>query len=145
MPLEDIFVDADEANYGPESGYTSSGADGSYQITGLPYGNYKVNASGWDFFGPAYVREYWEEELDWDNADVVTLSAASPDATGIDFTLDELGCISGHVFKADGSTVIDDAVISVEAEGSSYRSAEVSQTDGSYEICRLMPGTYKFI
>ena len=58
-----------------------------------------------------------------------------------------LARFSGHVFKADGVTVITDVLISVHAHGVSAGTSSLgtyaSQADGSYTISDLAPGTYK--
>ena len=43
--------------------------------------------------------------------------SAGQTKAGIDFNLEALGAIAGHVFKADGVSVITDAPISVFASG----------------------------
>jgi len=116
----------------------------------LALGSYKVFAQGDSTHcggDPTYVREYWLEKATWAEADIITLTSESPSATGITFTLAQGGSISGHVFKADGSTVITDVLISVHAHGVSPGASSlgtyVSQTDGSYTITGLAPGTYR--
>ena len=93
-----------------------------------------------------YVIEYYNDKHTWDLADTVDVSAGQT-TPGIDFNLEAGGAISGHVFKADGVSVITDVTISVHADGvssgSSSRGTWVSQTDGSYTISGLAPGTYK--
>ncbi len=57
------------------------------------------------------------------------------------------GSISGHVYKADGVTVISGEQISVHAsgasEGTTGNGTFVSQADGSYTIGGLAPGKYR--
>jgi protocatechuate 3,4-dioxygenase beta subunit len=116
----------------------------------LALGSYKVFAQGDSTHcggDPSYIREYWLEKATWAEADIITLTSESPSATGITFTLAQGGSISGHVFKADGSTVITDVLISVHAHGVSPGTSSlgtyVSQSDGSYTITGLAPGTYR--
>ena len=60
----------------------------------------------WDNFcdhSNNYVGEYWNKSPTPDGATPIILSLANRDVTGIDFTLDPAGTVSGHVYEADGS------------------------------------------
>ena len=116
-----ISVHASGSSAGTSSlGTYASQADGSYTIPGLAPGTYKVqgnnNRVGY------YISEYYNNKLSWDQADIVTVVAGQT-TTGIDFALEAGGSISGHVFKADGVSVITDAIITVGAEGVSSGSS----------------------
>ncbi len=79
---------------------------------------------------------------------LASVEAATAFKSGLSMpVLQTTGSISGHVYKADGMTVITDTVISVKATcinpGNCSYSTNVSQIDGSYTLDELTPGTYK--
>jgi hypothetical protein len=65
--------------------------NGQYVLNGLPYDSYRVYAFGpGDCSGGNYLAEFYPEKERQGDAEPVILSASSPDANGIDFTLDLL-------------------------------------------------------
>ncbi|MBK9123996.1 MAG: carboxypeptidase regulatory-like domain-containing protein [Chloroflexi bacterium] len=90
----------------------SSNSDGTYTIRGLPLNvPIYMSAGGprrWlGFCDDSYLMEWWQEEADFANADPITLTPGGGEhATGIDFTLDLGGSISGTIYEADGVTPI---------------------------------------
>ena len=149
-PLADIPVSLD----GPGHGWgTCTDTQGSYEfaIVPLDYG-YRVRAAppGARWCGDsstAYAQQYYQDASKWEDADILEVTQAMPNFSGIDFQLAQAGAISGHVHKADGTTVINDAQISIHAHGISSGSSSLgtyaSQTNGSYTISGLVPGSYK--
>ena len=66
-----------------------TGTDGSYTISGLPFGNYIVTApSGWVDGDNSWRSEWFNEKSDWEEADNVLLSSSNPNVNGINFILD---------------------------------------------------------
>ncbi len=140
-----ISVEADGASEGANgNGTYVSQADGSYTINGLAPGKYRILANSNRVVG--YVARYYNNRQSWDTADLIDVAAGQ--TTGnIDFALGPGGAISGHIFKGDGVTVINDWEISVHAhgltEGASSIGTNASQVDGGYTIGGLAPGLYK--
>ncbi|CAK8718500.1 hypothetical protein GCAAIG_07955 [Candidatus Electronema halotolerans] len=133
--------------YGPDYGSTSTGADGTYTISGLPSGDYKVEFNA--PFSSDLLDEWYNGKADYSSADAVTVTA--PDTkSGIDATLAKGGSITGTV--KDGSN--SDAPLSGayvyaylcdNASCDSYSSAgyDYTATDGTYTISGLPTGSYK--
>jgi Leucine-rich repeat (LRR) protein len=98
-----ISVHASGTSAGSSSrGTYVSQVDGSYTITGLAAGTYKVEANNnRDNF---YISKYYVDTYSWSLAELVTVTAGQTKGD-IDFTLAPAGKISGVVRKADGSPV----------------------------------------
>jgi len=102
---------------------------GEYTIAGLPADKeYRVFIWG----QPGWANEVYQETIWWDEATIV-----SPDATGIDFTLDPGGSISGVVTDEGGNPL---ANIGVDIMDGGYGAC--TDTDGNYTIAGLPFGTY---
>ncbi|HMZ08349.1 MAG TPA: S-layer homology domain-containing protein, partial [Anaerolineales bacterium] len=134
-PLENVYVLASGApNY---SFWYCTNALGEYTLSGLPFGvEFKVEASPtWVNCGiwGNYVEEFWPNSMDAEHADSVLLDAFNPDRTGINFTLDPGGVISGTVYKADGVTPIKNIAVSFASGDTDYGS-----------ICTAVNGQYAF-
>ncbi len=121
-------------------GHGTSGGDGSYVITGLISGNYKVQASA-----SGYLSEYYNNVYDSNSAAsiIIVVLNNTPD---INFTLDKGGSIWGHVYKSDGITPIANASVSVflvvSGQGTSVAGTGTG-VDGSFTITNLYSGSYK--
>ena len=96
-----------------------------YIITGLPAGEYKVEA-----FADGWAREYYWETWNWELATPIYVadSANKPD---INFTLEPGGSISGQVFKDDGVTPISGIVIILYGPGGQI---DTCTTGGNYNF-----------
>jgi hypothetical protein len=121
--------------------HATTAVDGSYIVTGLALGNYRVEADAPDYarryygYGEAYC---WPEALD--------VAVIPPNNTpGIDIRLDKAGSISGYVFEGDGNTPIPE--VKVCANLSPIRACHgfcvYSKADGSYTALNLPPTEYK--
>jgi len=86
--------------------HTRSDADGSYVVTGLSLGQYKVEVSA-----PGYATcRYYSNVYGWHNA--VNVTVTPPQTTsGIDVRLEPGGSISGHIYASDGVTPVQTEVI----------------------------------
>ena len=109
-PIAGANVHADDFDDGHWGRGANTQADGSYTITGLPSGDYRVRANAENYF-----EEYYQETSHWEWADRVSVTAPG-DASGINFTLEQGNAtIRGHVRYQDGSPVAD-----VQVEGSRW-------------------------
>jgi hypothetical protein len=109
-------------------------ADGSYTITRLSPGDYRVKASA-----PGYLSQFYNGAASVYEAIPVSVALAT-DTAGIDFSLDAGGGISGHVYQPDGKTPLADASVGVSQGGiSTVRTA----SDGSYILGGLISGSYQ--
>jgi large repetitive protein len=128
-PIEGaIVVAVDPAN--PEASHSSSitNPNGDYTVAHLAGGTYMicVSASG-------YVS---------DSEMGVTVTAGQM-SSGHDFVLGTSGgTISGTVYRADGQTPIEDAMVQCSSEGKSFGYV-MSGSNGSYSLAMLQAGTYQ--
>ncbi|MFN8564795.1 MAG: hypothetical protein U0703_24950 [Anaerolineae bacterium] len=135
-PLANVNVDTDFFGYGFGA---CTAADGSFTISRLPLNtNFKISAGGNIGCGNpgSYVREFWQETPDWNLAAMLSLPDGSPNLSGIDFTLELGGSISGHVYKTDGTTPVTGNVW-IDANNYAtglYSSGAQVNPDGSYII-----------
>ena len=132
----DVWADSYECCGGGEGTRTAPG--GTFTITGLAPGDYRVVAQG-----EGYAREFYEETSDFDLANRVTATAGT-DTSGIDFTLVIGAAISGIVYEADGITPLGDADVWADSYeccggGEGTRTAP----GGTFTITGLAPGDYR--
>ena len=124
--------------------HTESGADGSFTIEGLAPGNYEVQTQA-----EGFVREFYPGTTDENAATAVTVTAGG-NATGINFTLDVGGSISGTVYQADGTTPIGGAFVIAQTFSATWppfgpsREA-TTNSDGTYTIIGLAPGDHRLV
>jgi hypothetical protein len=97
LPIANIQVSANsyDENYG-FGGKTE--ANGTYVIRGVAAGLYRVMV--WAE-GTIYASKYYNNEINWDNATPVSVSAGQQ-TTGIDFSIDLGASISGVVKNSSG-------------------------------------------
>ena len=121
--------------------YAYTDGSGNYTIQGLPYGDY-IAAPEVKTYQPAeqdYMRIYYNEKARY-NADVITLSAGSPDATGINFQMVIGGKITGQVSPASA-----DAYVVVLSSAGERVEEDSTNSSGNYEIKGLPGGTFKVL
>ena len=131
----DVWV---EAYDGGEGSGSRTASDGTYTITGLPAGDYRVEASSRD---QGFAAEYYQETSDFQSATRVTVSTGAT-ATGVDFTLSAGGTISGTVTRESGGTAISGADVSAHSDTGGWGHATTA-TDGTYSITGLPSGSYR--
>ncbi len=105
---------------------TQSGADGNYQLTGLPDGTYAVTAGGGAF------------DTDTSGSESIL---DSDDVGGVNFALAPAATLQGQVTSAADGTPVDEAtVLLVNNTGVSFSAS--TDTSGAYTITNLAAGTY---
>jgi len=135
-PIEgaEVYADLIDGGYGRGA---NTAPNGSYTITGLVTGQYRVRA-----YAEEYIEEYYDSVYDYNEATPV--SVTMPDDTpNIDFTLDSGGTISGHVYQSDGTTPIEGVWVYAELVGGGYGMGATTASDGSYTITTLRTGQYR--
>ena len=96
-------------------------ADGSYFIAGIvPWSNYNVQASK-----PGFAPEYYDSKGNKNDAEALTVTEGDT-ITGVNFTLDIGGMVTGHVYEEDGVTPIDGMLVRA------YSPTTRGLVDGSY-------------
>ena len=132
----DVWADTYDCCGGGEG--TRTAPDGTFTITGLAPGDYRVVAHG-----EGYARGFYHETSDFDLANRVTATAGT-DTSGIDFTLAVGATISGTVYEADGVTPVSNPDVWADTYdccggGEGTRTAP----DGTFTITGLAPGDYR--
>ena len=117
-------------------GKAVSAADGSYLIDGLPAGSYiaRAHAAG-------FIPEHYDNAATFQAATVIPL-AANQAVTGIDFSLEHGGTITGTVTDAATAAPIPHAYVHAR---STQRNVEIgARTDaqGNYRLEGLPSGNY---
>jgi hypothetical protein len=112
---------------------------GSYSITtGTGSGSYFVRAMlhGW-------AAEYYDNVSTQGAATQVAVTAGN-DRPNINFTLTQIGLISGHVYRADGVTPVSTASITAYDNATGAWTAQNhSGASGGFYYINLAPGTYR--
>jgi carboxypeptidase family protein len=149
-PIEGIQVCVQDASgEGEESaGCAQTDAAGEYTITAIPAGSFKVEFSGESCdeegcFQTNWVRQYYDGKSNFDDADVLSLSAGDVEA-GIDAALEEGGAVSGRVVDAVSEAPIEGLVVCADpAEGEGIGGCDSTDPTGDYLIGGLPAGEYK--
>lgn len=144
-PIEGVEIEA--MGYSSEGwfGEVQTEADGTYILTGLAFGSYRIRACG-SCSGQPYVDKYYNN-ADWSSASPVTV-VVSQTTTGIDFVLGAGTSISGYVYgwDADSSSYVPLVGAELSAENISTGSwggwAE-TESDGSYTMDGIAAGSYR--
>ncbi len=134
-PIEGAWVQACSDD-GGGWGDAETGSDGTYKITGLVTGEYRV-----DVWAEGYLPEFYDGVRDWDFATPVSV-VEGQDTLNINFSLDVGGTISGVVTDAQGNPIEGAWVEAYSDDSSGWGSAE-TDADGSYEIDGLATGEYR--
>ena len=123
-------------------GATSSATDGNFRIEGLPPSNYTVRIGdnsipGW------YAGEFYNSKQTWPTADWVAVAAGAT-VSGINFTLDEGGAVTGTVYDAATFQPISGIQLGAfqAANGLLTTPLPVTGANGTFRI-NLLPGSYK--
>jgi len=142
-PIENVSVTAYRWNgdYFEYTSISSTDSEGSYVISGLESGTYRVEF--YDGNG-VYVTIYYNDALDLSSAnDIVVGSEAT--VTDIDAAMFSASSISGTVIDLDDAPLSTVEVTAYLWDGADWTFAGVDYTSGSgtYEIGSLAPGTYR--
>ena len=140
-PLEDVVVQLrDEA--GDYPGYAWTDSSGIYVLEGLVPGSYKIFTSNYQ----GYVDEWYDNHVHQGNysgegADPVNVTTA--DATGISFQLELGRSISGIVTNDSGQPLSESVWVDVYDTLGNHLESTSIDSDGTYAIAGLLPGSYK--
>jgi hypothetical protein len=135
-PLENVYVCVfDQANV-YECDY--SGIDGTYDVGGLPSGNFTVGFS--DFTG-AHINEFFDDVTDFELATPVTTTVPNETAN-IDASLGLAGSISGTVIEDGTGDPLQDIYVCSEGVDNGAFNCTTTAADGTYTIGGLATGNY---
>ncbi|HEX9652447.1 MAG TPA: carboxypeptidase regulatory-like domain-containing protein [bacterium] len=133
---------------------TVTRTDGTYELTGLPAGEYLLFS-----FAPGYIGEYYDNVFDPEEAKAVTIDENQA-VTGIDFTLSPIlwlrcpecdvaapgqmggGQVFGKVTDGGGN-VIRNATIYLLNDSQQPVSFSKTNAEGMYELRSVPPGRYR--
>jgi len=136
-PIADVHVYAEDYNTGQWWAGTETGADGSYTLTGLPSGDYRVSVCP-QCSGKAYVQEWYNEAGQHHLATPVTV--AEPGATtGIDFTLDRAGIVSGRVVAEGGAPIENLHIAAIRVSDHAWFGGPNTDASGYYTFAGVPP------
>jgi len=123
--------------YNPYSGGASTAPDGSYKITGLSSGSYRIYAAS-----RGYIMEFYNETYRAGPSTMLDVTDPNniPD---INFYLDPGGSISGHVYQVDGITPISGAKVSADILGYGFFRWVETEANGSYSIPDIPAANYR--
>ena len=128
-----------DAYEGDSIASTTSGADGSYELRGVPAGTYDVTFDG--AAAGNYLVQYYRGQTSSMAADPVTV-ATGQTATGIDAAMRPGGTLSGVVTDAVSHAPVVGAPVTVyDLDGNSVGSA-TTDSGGAYTVERLSTGSY---
>jgi hypothetical protein len=142
-PIEGVMVTVASGIYFMSGYYAMTAADGTYTVTGLPAGSYKVG------FDPSsagnYIGEYYNNKTDPCSADDVSVAAGEA-KTGINAQLATGGSIAGTVTDGSSNPIEDVEVIVTTGMYDFMMSGNYYATtaaDGTYTVTGLPAGSYK--
>jgi hypothetical protein len=141
--LEDVLVAAYDADDNVQS-VARTAADGTYELVGLPAGDYRVGFFA-KYADDANVRRhqdsFYNGKGSLGSADAVTVTANSTTAN-IDATLILGGSISGQVTAADSGNGLPGVVVIAFSETDDIGAVAYTDATGAYEVSGLPVGAY---
>jgi hypothetical protein len=124
---------------------TTSEEGGTYVVSPLAPGRYKVRASSIDSYSfpcsPDVMDQWYSQAMDFEHATFVDVSGTDT-TRNINFTLSTGGVISCRVLGPGGLAVTDGRVYLCDVRGAVIRS-EGAGFDGLFSLGGLLPGQYK--
>ncbi len=131
-----ITDDAGEAIYANEFGpYTDQ--DGSYDVTNLPPGSYKVEFASEGTLG----FQYYKDASTLSAATTVTVAAGQA-VMNIDGALTEGGSLKGRVTDASTGQALADAEVGIVDGRGDFLNDAFTDANGQYTVSGIAPGTY---
>ncbi|HMT06112.1 MAG TPA: carboxypeptidase regulatory-like domain-containing protein, partial [Solirubrobacterales bacterium] len=138
QPLENICVDASSTS-GNQWGSARTNADGSYSITRLSSGTYRVEFR--DCGGNRVLREYYENKKTYNSATLISV-ATGVETPNIDAQLTIAGSISGTVLSNTSAPLKGICVRAYDSNGH-YVDFTRTDVDGQYLLSWMDTGEYR--
>jgi hypothetical protein len=136
-PIPDMEVDVYDLN-NHYMGATRTDDNGTYSVSGLPTGSYKV------FFSPYelnYVPEWYDDQPSFYTANPVSVTAGAT-TTGIDAALAAGGVIAGRVTEEATGNPIQNIYVYVHDLTGNGVNGEYTDDNGTYTVMGLLTRTY---
>ena len=118
-----------------------SNSNGTYTITGLPPGTYRIVAKDKNNH---YVNEIYNNVYQDSKATPINISSSNFVVNNINFNLSPYGCITGKIYGPDYQIIKEQDILIIAYD--SLTNKQVNQTevnpDGSYTISSLFAGNY---
>ncbi len=140
-PVAGIYVGAFDVNEQARA-MVQTGATGSYELTGLPLGTYKIYFSN---YGTAYTAQWYNNATTFQTAQSIELTATNPEGTTGETRLATGGTISGTITEAaaPGGAIADVTVQAFDTSDSAIWFSGKTNAVGAYSITGVRSGTYK--
>lgn len=138
----DVFLWDNINSSGEMVGFAMTGADGSYTVSNLAAGNYRL---GFRDNSGVYAPVFYSSSLDIGSATSVVVTAAQA-ASGIDAALVAASSIGGTITAPGGATPLDAisiALFRLSGTEWTFVGGGTTQADGTYFIGGLAAGTYR--
>jgi hypothetical protein len=157
VPLPRVAVAAISANTGEVVTFINSFLDGTYMLSGLPTGWYKLCAVPWadmiylsftDLVDIIHAFEFYDDKKNFGTADSIYVVAPDSVVTDIDFVLGAAGAIAGKVY-GQSEELLEDAEVTAFGYGSPYYgwipvwTPGITDEAGDYVVPGLGSGNYK--
>ncbi|HTX12659.1 MAG TPA: carboxypeptidase regulatory-like domain-containing protein [Solirubrobacteraceae bacterium] len=123
-------------------GETSTEPDGTYDVTNLPPGSYKVEFYDGGFFSEGGLAfQYYNDASTLSAADSVTVGAGQA-ITNINAALTQGGILEGHLTNGVTGEGLADAEVEVLDGNNNELTHGFTTANGDYEIPGIAPGSY---
>ena len=121
-------------------GDTQTQSDGSYNLSGLPPGDYRIEVDPWNTI---YSWEIYNNTYNYGDAEAVSVSVGSP-ATGKNFSLALAGSISGIVTREGSGEPLEGMLVRAQMFLHDWWSRDTrTDADGKYTIEGLPPTGFR--
>ena len=138
-PIVGLHVHADPYDDSGGGNGAETKSDGTYSITSLSAGDYRVRAEGAEL---GFIPEFYSSTIIFQSSTKVVV-AAGADTPNIDFTLEVGGTIAGVVTNASGTPIAGAHVRADPDECCGQGEGAKSKADGRYKIKGLATDDYR--
>ncbi len=139
--LDDVCVEFVDVLYAP-FGIVCTDPTGSYVIDGLPPGEYKLHIL--DFGHRGYLDEWYDDQPDFDSADLVTVTA-DQETHGVDVALGLGGSVNGTVTSENTGEPLETMCVALYGNSHGAVGWGVTDAEGQYTVGGLRPDDYRVL
>jgi photosystem II stability/assembly factor-like uncharacterized protein len=136
--IQGAYIDVYNAVTGSWAGSGSTDSSGSYGITGLATGNYKLVLSG-----TGYIRQWFDGKADQTTATSVSVTAPNT-VSSINIALVKGGSITGTITdRATGAGIGNTYLYVIDRSTGDWAGSASTDSNGNYTITGLASGSYR--